>query len=129
MKLWHLAAIFALTPTIIVGCNLLNKPAALVNKATNTDKMLANYEWFYEANGAYKARTAQIAAHKALIDAEKAAPESDRGELARLNMELAAMQMACREIVGKYSAKSGMVHVGYLKGNSLPESLDESKCK
>lgn len=124
MKLWHLAAIFALTPTIIVGCNLLNKPAALVNKATDTTKMLANYEWFHEAANAYNARVAQIRSHKALI-----AGETDRSEVSRLNIELAAMKQSCRDLSARYEAKSGQVHVGYLKGSSLPESLDPKACE
>ena len=43
MKLWQLGAIIALAPTLFVACNLLNKPAALVSKATDTNKMLANF--------------------------------------------------------------------------------------
>lgn len=129
MKLWHVAAALILTPTLIVGCNLINKPAALVNKATDTNKMLANYEWFHEAANAYNARVGQIKSHKALIAEQKAAPETDRGEVARLSIELGAMKMACRELVSKYEAKSGQVHVGYLKGSSLPESLDPKACE
>ena len=129
MKLWQLGAIIALAPTLFVACNLLNKPAALVSKATDTNKMLANYEWFHEAANAYTARTAQIKSHKELISAELARPNTDRGEVSRLNIELAAMKMSCRELVGKYEAKSGEVHVGYLRGSSLPESLDPKACE
>lgn len=129
MKLWHIGAIVALAPTLFVACNMLNKPAALVNKATNTDKMLANYEWFHEAANAYTARVNQIRAHKALMAEIKDAPVTDQGELARIRIELGAMQMTCREIVSKYEAKTGQVHVGYLKGTSLPESLDPKACE
>lgn len=127
MKKFHVALIVAglvLAPTLAVGLSLLNKPAALVAKATDTTKMLQNYEWFYEAANNYDARVAQAHTFKGML-----ATETDPGEKQRLRVDLAAIQQSCRELAARYAAQSGKVHVGYLKSNSLPEVLNPKDCE
>jgi hypothetical protein len=128
MKTWQIVALGVLAPTIAAGIWLVNAPAtkavALVDKATDTTKMLANYEWFHEASTNFNARVNQIKSHKTLI-----ANETDKAELSRLRMEAAAVQQTCRDLVAKYAAKTNQVHVGYLKGKSLPEALDAGSCE
>lgn len=127
MKTWQIVATVAavvLAPTAIIGINILSKPAALVSKATDTTKMLQNYEWFYEASNNFKARSAQVVTFKGLMLAE-----TDKAERSRLRIDLAAMQQSCRELAAKYEAQSGKIHVGYLKSKSLPESLNAKECE
>lgn len=115
-------------PTILAAVWLVNAPAtkavSLVDKATNTDKMLANYEWFQESATAFDARVAQIEAHKSLI-----AKETDPDELRRLRIELSGMQQVCRDLAAKYSGKTNEIHVGFLKGRNLPETLNARSCE
>jgi hypothetical protein len=119
-------AIFA--PTICAALWALNAPAtkavSLVDKATNTTKMLADYEWFHESSTAFNARVTQILSHKAIM-----AKETDKDELRRLRIELAGMQQSCRDTAAKYEAKSHEIHVGYLKGRNLPETLNARSCE
>lgn len=128
MKTWQGVALFVMTPTIAAAIWLVNAPAtkaiSLVDKATNTDKMLANYEWFQESATAFDARVRQIRAHEKLIVAE-----TDRAEMARLRIELSAMQQTCRDLAARYSAKTNEIHVGYLKGRNLPEHLSSEQCE
>lgn len=124
MKPWQIVAAIVLLPTAIVSCNVLNKPAALVAKATDTTKMLQNYEWFYEAANQHTARAGQIKSFKAILE-----QETDKAEKARLRVDLGGMQQSCRELAAKYEAQSGKIHVGYLKSNSLPESLNAKECE
>lgn len=124
MKTWQVAAIVLLAPTLFIGVGLLNKPAALVDKATDTTKMLANYEWFYEASNNFNTRTAQIVVAKKAL-----AEETDKAEKSRLRVDLATVQQSCRELAAKYEAQSGKIHVGYLKGKYLPESLNAKECE
>ena len=124
MKPWQIVVALALFPTAIISCNLLNKPAALVAKATDTTKMLQNYEWFYEAANQYSARVGQIKSFKDILE-----QETDKAERARLRVDLAGMQQSCRDLAAKYEAQSGKIHVGYLKSNSLPESLNAKECE
>jgi len=124
MKVWAIVLGVVLAPTIAVTIGILNKPAALVSKATDTTKMLQNYEWFYEASNNFTARAAQVRSFKSLM-----AGETDKGEQSRLRVDLAAVQQSCRELAAKYEAQSGKVHVGYLKSNSLPDSLNAKECE
>lgn len=124
MKLWHIGALVVFLPTLLVGISILNKPAALVSKATDTTKMLQNYEWFYEAANNFNARTKQVTSYKTLLT-----EETDKAEKSRLRIDLSAVQQSCRELASKYEAQSGKIHVGYLKSNSLPESLNAKECE
>lgn len=124
MKPWMIVAACVLAPTLAVGVSLLNKPAALVSKATDTTKMIQNYEWFHEASTNFDARKGQVKQFKTLL-----AEEEDKGEKARLRVDLAAMQQSCRELAAKYEAQSNKIHVGYLKSNALPESLNAKECE
>lgn len=124
MKTWQIVALVILTPTALIGINILSKPAALVSKATDTTKMLQNYEWFYEASNNFKARVAQVATFKGLMT-----DETEKFERSRLRVDLAAVQQSCRELAAKYEAQSGKIHVGYLKSKSLPESLNAKECE
>lgn len=128
MTNWKLAGLALIAPLAFAGyltfSSVFMKPAALLDKATNTTQMLANYEWFYEAANTYKARVAQIAGHKELV-----AAETDKGELSRLRVDMSTMKMSCRELAAKYNAQSEKIHVGYLKSKSLPDSLDIKGCE
>lgn len=124
MKTWQIVTIIVFVPTILVGVSLLNKPAALVSKATDTTKMLQNYEWFYEASNNFKSRVAQVSSSKKAL-----ASEEDKSEKARLRVDLGAAQQSCRDLSAKYEAQSGKIHVGYLKSKSLPESLNAKECE
>lgn len=124
MKTWQITAIVVLAPTLFIGIGLLNKPAALLDKATDTTKMLANYEWFYETSNNFNTRTTQVAALKKIL-----MEETDKSEKSRLRVDLSAVQQSCRELAAKYEAQSGKIHVGYLKSKSLPESLNAKECE
>lgn len=124
MKSWQIAGMILLAPTIFLVAEIISKPAALVSKATDTTKMLQNYEWFYEAANNFTARASQVRQFKGLL-----AQESDKGEQSRLRIDLAGIQQSCRELSAKYEAQSGKIHVGYLKSKSLPESLNQKECE
>lgn len=124
MKAWQIGALVVFAPTLVAAIALLNKPAALVSKATDTTKMLQNYEWFYEAANNFTARTGQVRQFKSLL-----AGETDRAEQSRLRIDLAAVQQSCRELAAKYEAQSGKIHVGYLKSKDLPETLNAKDCE
>lgn len=124
MKNWQIAIAVILAPTAAIMIGIISKPAALVSKATDTTKMLQNYEWFYEASNNFTARSAQVRQFKSLL-----ASETEKSEQSRLRIDLAAVQQSCRDLVAKYEAQSGKLHVGYLKSKSLPESLNAKDCE
>ena len=128
MKTKHIVLCILAVPVALSGfalwSSVFTKPVALLNKATDTTKMLANYEWFYEASNNFQSRVAQVKQFKTLV-----AGETDKGELSRLRVDLSAVQQSCRDLSAKYSAQSGKLHVGYMKSNTLPETLNMKECE
>ena len=127
-KPWQIVLLIIFAPAIIWLWMVVNAPvtktASLVDKATNTDKMLANYEWFNESATAFDARVKQIRVQRKMFD-----DETDKGERQRLRMELSAVQQTCRDLAARYAAKTNEIHVGYLKSKNLPETLSAEQCE
>lgn len=123
---WILAGVGLLVVLGVAGMvvNVATKPAQLVNKTLDTNNIIHNYEWFYDVDAAYRAKLGQITVHKSL-----AAQETVPAERSRLQMELAAMQQSCRELVTKYNANSEKVNRSLFKSNNLPETLDINRCE
>lgn len=128
MKTSHMVGLAIMAPTLAAIIWAVNAPAtkavSLANKATDTTKMLANYEWFHDTSKTFNARVSAIQAHKGLI-----AEEKDPEELRRLRVEVNGMKQMCREMSANYASKTAQLHVGYLKSNDLPETLDAQQCE
>ena len=99
-------------------------PGRVVNKTLGTENIIASYEWFYDVNAQYEARSGQIKGHAALAKAE-----SDPKERSRLNIELGAMRQSCRDLVAKYSANSEKANKSIFKSRGLPETLPLNACE
>lgn len=99
-------------------------PADVASKTLTPDNAIYNYEWFYDFYAAYQAKLGQIKTHKQIV-----AETTDRKELARLRIELAAMQQMCREIVTKYDANATKTNRSIFMGREAPQSLEVSTCE
>lgn len=97
-------------------------PGRVINKTLETNNIIFNYEWYFDTNAAYTSRVQQIAAHSKLISKSK---EPDKA----LQIELAAMEQSCRDLVTKYNANSAKFNRAIFKSNDLPPVLDISTCE
>lgn len=104
--------------------SLLSQPGRVVTKTFDADNIIANYEFFHDANNQTKARVGQIRAHKAII-----ADNTDAGEKNRLRIELAGMQQSCRDLVGRYNANATKVNRSIFMGREAPDTLNQSICE
>lgn len=93
-------------------------PARVVSRTLQTDNILQNYELFFDLNGQFNARTAQIESQKHVL-----AEETDPDEKRRLRMELGAMQQSCRDIANQYNMNSQKQNRDLFKARNLPETL------
>jgi hypothetical protein len=114
---------------ILVGAavwiiNLASQPAAIAGKTLDADNVVANYEWFHDAQGNYLARVAQVRQFKTLL-----ADEKDSGEKSRLRIEAAAIQQACRDLAQRYNANAGKSNRSIFMGRDVPPSLDAASCE
>jgi len=108
-----------------IACSIVNTtasvttaPGRVIQRTLQTDNILQNYELFFDLNGQFDARTAQIRTQQ-----EYLAAETDPDEKRRLRMELAAMQQSCREIAAQYNANSQKQNRDLFKARNLPETL------
>ena len=131
MKNWQwglVAAAVLVSPIPLTYLGVFNSvataPGRVVNRTMTTDNIITSYEWFYDADGSFKARAAQVAATKALL-----AGETDADEIRRLKVELAGQQQSCREIATDYNARSAETNHAIFKGREAPISLSISDCE
>jgi len=113
--------LFLLTACCIPGWN---KAATVVDKVTDPDKMIHDYEWFHTAYTNVGARQAQIASTKVGLR-----DEADPAEKSRLRIDLGGQQQSCRELIADYNANAAKVTFGSFKGWSLPESINPNQCE
>ena len=103
--------------------HLASQPARIVSKTFDADNIIHNYEWFHDAHGNYKARSAQVAQFKKLI-----VDESDTKEKSRLRIDLAAMQQSCRELAQRYNANADKANRAiFMRG--VPSNLSAGACE
>lgn len=98
-------------------------PAKIISRTMDPANIIHNYEWFYDVNAQYQARTAQIASYAGEVGAA-----TDTGERARLRTEVGAMQQSCRDLATQYNANSQKMNREIFKGWSLPGELEIATC-
>ncbi len=134
-EFWHVLkwGLFAIAILAVLGAVLsltgvlgtvATAPGRVVNRTLETGNILGSYEYFFDTNAQYVSRVHQIKGHRQLL-----AGETDPKEHIRLNIELAAMQQSCRDLVTRYDANSAKANKSLFKSHSLPETLDISTCE
>ena len=99
-------------------------PASEVYDRTfDSDNIIHNYEWFYDADAAIKSKARAISSHQKLV---ASATGSERN---RLQMELTGMQNVCRDLVQEYNANSKKSNRKIFKGKDIPTSISMDNCE
>lgn len=129
MKTWILLGAFVIVAPI--GCSMYNSyttavsvPSRVLNKTLETNNVIENYEYFYDAVSDYNSRLSQITSHSELLKTT-----IDESEKNRLNIELGAMKQSCREIANNYNVNSQKINVVAFKSKNLPEELSAKECE
>lgn len=104
--------------------SVISAPGRVIQETMKTDNIIESYEWFYDVNAAFTARSGQVTQFKSLLREEE-----DKGEKRRLRIEMAAMQQSCRELTTKYNANSEKMNKSIFKGWSLPDILNTGECE
>lgn len=122
-------ALFLFLAVAVLGAGgwiagLLSQPGRVVSKTFDADNILYNYEWFYDAYGNLRARTAQAQQFKKLL-----AEETDPIEKPRLRMELAAIQQSCRDLARRYNANAEKANRSIFMGRGVPAIFNTGECE
>lgn len=99
-------------------------PGRVISKTLETDNIIQSYEWFYDVNAGYEARTSQIGEFVGLQS-----EATDSGDKAKLRTELSAIRATCRKLATQYNANSEKMNKQVFKGWSLPDRLPMSECE
>ena len=127
---WAFIALFLimvfviLTNIFFTATKVATAPGRVVQKTFETDNIIHSYEWFYDVNASYQARTNQIEQFKNLFESEP-----DPKEKRTLRIELTAIQQTCRELATEYNANSEKINKSIFKGWSLPDTLSITSCE
>jgi len=129
---WMVFLGIMLAGLIIGGSYFIFKPAVIIGKVTNPDKVIQGYEYFYNQSQAYNAIKAKIVtANKSVTNfKEDAGPRDkwtfeDKTELSRLRSIADGLAYQCNDIVADYNAKAQQVTRSIFKTNSTPYKLQE----
>ncbi len=110
---------------------MLSRPAALVDRVTDPDRIIGNYEWFEEAYNDCLALDAKIATTQKQIATQFEGLPQDRTSWSRQDRDawnqwqvtLNGQRSQRESIVGEYNAKSKMITRQLWKSPNLPYQL------
>lgn len=130
-KLKICAYVFSTTVILIILSvifSVVGKSCTVVDKVTNPDVMIYNYEWFKKQYTDYEAINSKIASAEKSFERYKEIAGDTKGfevqtELARLNSIITGLENQRDDIVSEYNAKSKMLTRNFLKDKSLPTEL------
>lgn len=98
-------------------------PGRVINRTLETDNIINNYEWFHDANAAYKTRVSQIQDFRSMLK-----ETSNEQEKNRIRTDVAAIRQSCRDLATKYNANATKSNRSIFMGRETPETLSMEAC-
>ena len=117
---------------VYLALHIIYKPAAIMDRVTNPDSVLYNYEYFYNQSEDYKAILGKVAvAHKSVEQFKQDAGNrttwtfEDRTQYNHLMSIYTGLQYQCHDIVADYNAKAQQVTRNIFKTYNTPLRLED----
>jgi len=117
----------------------VTRPVQVVDRVTNPDRIIQNYEWFEETHNDAKALDQQIVNADLQLDSLVSTLDEDRAnwsrvdqqEFNRLNAVVLGLRNQRATVVADYNARSNQITRNLWKGSGLPYQLEivEDKTK
>lgn len=127
---WRLIIAVILLAALGFIVSLLFRPAQVVDRVLDPDRIIQNYEWFEETYNDVKAFNAQIVTAKQQVAdfQEAAGPRADwrredTVEFNRLNAVLMGLRNQRDSTIAQYNARSNQITRNLFKGSNLPYQL------
>lgn len=114
----------AIMVVVSTASSVISAPSRVLNKTLQTDNIINNYEWYFDVNGRFNSRVAQIAAHRDLLG-----ETTDAAEKSRLRVELSSIQQSCRDLANQYNANAAKLNRRVFRDWSTPASLNPNDCE
>lgn len=117
--IWKVAGLVLLIALVGFGIKVLLTPVALVEKATDPDHIISNYEEFQNMYNTCQKLDADLKTIRATPDSDPMFAQFSKGAM------IAAKRQQMTRWVNEYNAKSKMINRQYWKSPSLPYQLNE----
>lgn len=117
--IWRAAGLILLIAVIGFATTMLLRPAALVTKVTDPDKMISNYEEFQEIWNTCQKLDADLQTICATPDGDAMFAQFSKGAM------VAAKRQQMTRWTNEYNAKSKMITRRFWKSGDLPYQLSE----
>jgi hypothetical protein len=131
---WRILLLMMIFSAIGFGITLLSRPAQIIEKVTEPDRIIQNYEWFENTYNDALAIDRQIkTAKQTVIDFESSAGSrsewgrTETNEHSRLNSVLQGLRYQRDNIISDYNARSNQVTRKLFKGSNLPYQLETTE--
>lgn len=100
------------------------KACGVVDKATNTDRIIYNYEWFHSSYNDIQGIEQQIKNKEELLNVMKADSNTDQMDLKKVEIELSGLKNMRVNFISEYNAKASQVNRSIWKSGSLPDHIN-----
>jgi hypothetical protein len=128
---WPLLLLFVIIGITGWALTILSRPGQVIEKVTEPDKIIQNYEWFENTYNDALAIDRQIkTAKQTVVDFETSAEDRanwkrpDITEYSRLNSVLQGLRYQRDNIVSDYNARSNQLTRNLFKSSDLPYQLN-----
>lgn len=117
--IWKAVGLLILVGLIGFGLKLLFTPAALVERVTDPDNVISNYEEFQNIYNTCQKLDADLKTIRETPDSDPMFAQFSKGAM------VAAKRQQMTRWVNEYNAKSKMINRNLWKSNALPYQLNE----
>jgi hypothetical protein len=117
--IWKVLGLVVMLTVIGFAVRLVFLPAALVERATDPDHIISNYEEFQNIYNTCQKMDADLKTIRATPDGDPMFTQFSKGAM------VAAKRQQMTRWVNEYNAKSKMLNRQYWKSTSLPYQLNE----
>lgn len=115
---WKIAGLVLLIALVGFGLRLLLTPAALVEKATDPDHIISNYEEFQAVYNTCQKLNSDLGTIRAIPDNDPSFTQFSK------QAQIAAKKQQMTRWVEEYNAKSKMINRNLWKSSALPYQLN-----
>jgi hypothetical protein len=128
---WLILLITVMLSITSFALKMASRPAEVIDKVTNADRIIFNYEWFFDTYNDTQALdrqiqgvAKQIEVMGLLLGADRNAwSREDRTEWNRLNAVLLGLRTQRDTVIADYNSKSSQLTRNLFKDRSLPYQL------
>ena len=127
---WRLILVVVILSALGWALTILTRPAQVVERVTDPDRIIQNYEWFEETYNDVQALDRQITNAQSQVSAfgEGLGPRdgwtrTDREEYNRLNTVVLGLRNQRDGVIADYNARSNQITRNLWKGGTLPYQL------